>query len=102
VASPPVDDLSTARLLLRRWKPSDREPFAGLNADPAVMRSFPSPLTRACSDALADRIEADLARDGWGLWALQERATSLFLGFAGLAQPPPRRPRSRSTSTTPT
>jgi len=51
---------------------------------------------------LADRIEADLVRDGWGLWALQERATSLFLGFAGLAQPPPRRPRSRSTSTTPT
>jgi RimJ/RimL family protein N-acetyltransferase len=31
-------ELGTARLLLRRWRPGDRAPFAALNADPAVMR----------------------------------------------------------------
>ncbi|MER6512686.1 hypothetical protein ABT158_38145 [Nonomuraea sp. NPDC001636] len=29
---PPVE-LRTGRLLLRPWRPSDREPFAELNAD---------------------------------------------------------------------
>jgi RimJ/RimL family protein N-acetyltransferase len=80
-----MHELSTARLVLRRWTPSDRAPFAELNADPEVMRFFPAPLTRRASDELADRIEADLNRQGWGLWALQERRTGRFLGFTGLA-----------------
>ena len=80
-------ELSTERLLLRRWKPADRAPFADLNADPEVMRYFPAPLTRHSSDALADRIEADMARQGWGLWALEERATDRFIGFTGLTRP---------------
>ena len=28
-----------------------------------------------------------MAADGWGLWALEERATGRFLGFTGLARP---------------
>jgi RimJ/RimL family protein N-acetyltransferase len=82
-----MHELSTARLLLRRWTPADREPFAALNDDPEVMRWFPSPLTRAQSDALAERIEADLDRQGWGLWALEARASGRFIGFTGLARP---------------
>ena len=31
--------LETERLILRRWQPRDREPFAALNADPEVMRT---------------------------------------------------------------
>jgi RimJ/RimL family protein N-acetyltransferase len=27
----------TGRLLMRRWRDADREPFAALNADPLVM-----------------------------------------------------------------
>ena len=82
-----VHELRTERLLLRRWRPEDRAPFAALNADPEVMRHFPAPLTRRESDALADRIEESIERDGWGLWALEERATNGFLGFTGLAEP---------------
>jgi ribosomal-protein-alanine N-acetyltransferase len=42
--------LATARLLLRRWREEDREPFAAMNADPDVMRYFPRPLSKAESD----------------------------------------------------
>ena len=62
-------------------------PFAALNADPEVMRYFPGLLSREESDELADRIDTQFAREGWGLWALEERATSRFLGFTGLARP---------------
>lgn len=76
---------TTDRLLLRRWKDSDRAPFAAMNADPAVMEHFPSTLDRSASDALVDRIEERLERDGYGLWALEIRETGEFVGFTGLA-----------------
>ena len=82
-----VRELETERLLLRRWRPEDRAPFAALNADPKVMRHFPALLTRRESDGLADRIETYMERAGWGLWAMEERATGRFLGFTGLARP---------------
>ncbi|GAA4901389.1 GNAT family N-acetyltransferase [Streptomonospora salina] len=76
--------LRTPRLVLRGWRDADREPFAQLNADPEVMAHFPAVLTRAESDTRADRIEADLAEHGFGLWALEVAATGAFIGFAGL------------------
>ena len=82
-----MPELRTERLLLRRWQRGDREPFAALNADPEVMRYFDRPLTRQASDRLADRIEGDLECKGWGLWALEQRPSSRFLGFTGLARP---------------
>jgi ribosomal-protein-alanine N-acetyltransferase len=82
-----VHELETERLLLRQWRAEDRAPFAALNADPAVMEHFPAPLTRAESDAFADRVEELIAQQGWGLWAMQEHATGRFLGFTGLAYP---------------
>jgi RimJ/RimL family protein N-acetyltransferase len=48
--------LSTDRLLLRPWRESDLEPFAALNADPAVMEHFPRLLDRSESDAMVARI----------------------------------------------
>jgi len=77
-----TDEISTSRLLLRRWQDSDREPFATMNADPEVMRYFPAPLTREQSDALVDRIEAHFAEHGYGLWAVEAQGT--FVGFTGL------------------
>jgi RimJ/RimL family protein N-acetyltransferase len=77
-------ELRTPRLLLRGWRESDREPFAALNADPAVMAHFPEPLTRGRSDHMIDLIEAEFARNQFGLWALEVLATGRFIGFAGL------------------
>jgi len=82
-----VTELRTARLLLRRWREEDREPFARLNADPVVMEHFPATLTREQSDALADAIEARFAADGFGLWAVEVVERGEFVGFTGLARP---------------
>jgi len=76
--------MDTDRLIMRRWRESDREPFAAMNADPEVMEHFPSPLNRAESDALVDRIEWGFGERGYGLWALEVRETGAFIGFAGL------------------
>jgi ribosomal-protein-alanine N-acetyltransferase len=85
-----ADHVMTERLVLRQWTAADREPFAAMNADPAVMEHFPAQLTRAESNALVARIEAAIATNGWGLWAI-EVATGAdagrFAGFTGLSVP---------------
>ena len=80
-------ELRTDRLLLRRWVAADRSPFADLNADARVMEHFPGVLTRAESDAMVERIEAHFERYGFGLWAVEVRERSSFIGFVGLAVP---------------
>jgi ribosomal-protein-alanine N-acetyltransferase len=77
--------MRTERLLMRRWQPADREPFAAMNADPEVMAHFPAALDRAASDAFVDRIEAGFEAHGFGLWALQRLDTGEFVGFTGLS-----------------
>lgn len=78
-----MTELRTDRLVLREWRPEDREPFAALNASPTVMRYFPSTMTREASDAFADRIEAHFAQHGYGLWAVD--VAGAFAGFTGLS-----------------
>ena len=80
-------EFETARLRLRHWIASDREPFAALNADPKVMKYFPTPLERSASDAMADRCQALIAERGWGLWAVETRGAHEFIGFVGLHIP---------------
>jgi RimJ/RimL family protein N-acetyltransferase len=84
---PTGNGLSTERLILRRWREADHEPFAALNADPDVMDYFPFRLTRAQSDQLISRIEAGFDQRGYGLWALELRATDELIGFTGLDTP---------------
>jgi ribosomal-protein-alanine N-acetyltransferase len=78
-------ELETARLQLRRWRASDIEPFAAINADPRVMKHFPAPLSRAESEFMLEQIEDGFARDGFGLWALEEIENGTLLGLTGLS-----------------
>lgn len=80
-------ELETERLRLRQWRSEDRDPFAAMNADPEVMRYFPSVLAREDSDAVADRCQALIALRGWGFWALERRSDNRFIGFVGLHEP---------------
>jgi RimJ/RimL family protein N-acetyltransferase len=82
--TPRFDTIRTDRLLMRRWQPSDREPFAALNGDAETMRFFPATLDRAASDALVDVLESRFDLQGFGLWALEIAATGDFIGFTGL------------------
>ncbi|MEJ7846179.1 MAG: GNAT family N-acetyltransferase [Acidimicrobiales bacterium] len=80
-------ELRTERLLLRRWRDTDRAPFAAVNADEAVMRHFTGPLDRAASDALVDRIERSFDESGYGLWAVELPGEAACIGFIGLWRP---------------
>jgi ribosomal-protein-alanine N-acetyltransferase len=78
-------------LSLRAWRDSDREPFAAMNADPEVMRWFPSTMTREQSDAGVDRFAAHHDELGYTAWAVEvlesERGPAPFVGFLGLVRP---------------
>lgn len=82
------DQLETERLIMRRWRDSDREPFAELNADAETLRFFPATLDRAASDAFVERIEARFELHGYGLWALELAGTGEFIGYTGLSPMP--------------
>ncbi len=79
-------NLATAmKVTLRQWQDSDFAPFAALNADPEVMRYFPSLLTCEASDAMAARQRGLIETRGWGLWAVD--VDGEFAGFTGLSVP---------------
>jgi RimJ/RimL family protein N-acetyltransferase len=80
-------ELRTDRLLLRRWRTSDRAPFAALNADPRVNEFLTGALTQEQSDERASRIDASFDRHGFGLWAVEVLDVAPFIGFIGLAVP---------------
>ena len=81
-----VPEVCTERLVLRAWRPGDRDAFAVLNADPAVVEFLPGPLDRSASDALAARIEVHWEQRGYGLWAVEVPGVAPFVGFVGLSQ----------------
>jgi 3-dehydroquinate dehydratase/shikimate dehydrogenase len=74
----------TERLILRPWRKEDKPAFAEINADPEVMRFFPSTLTRSQSDSLADRLAAAETEEGMTFFATEEQATGRFIGIIGL------------------
>ena len=78
------DRLETPRLILRRWRPGDHAAFAELNADPEVMRHFPATVDRAGSDGMIARIEKGFDHLGYGLYAVEVKGGSPFVGYVGL------------------
>ncbi|HUR06354.1 MAG TPA: GNAT family N-acetyltransferase [Nonomuraea sp.] len=76
--------METERLIMRRWRDEDRDPFAAMNADAEVMEHFPALLSREQSDSFVDRIEQAFEANGYGLWALEVRESGAFIGFTGL------------------
>jgi RimJ/RimL family protein N-acetyltransferase len=75
--------LRTDRLILRRWRDSDREPFAEMNADPRVMELLPGLLSKEESDLLIGKFEAHFNEHGYGKWAVELRRDSRFIGYVG-------------------
>lgn len=74
----------TGRLLLLPWEERHVVPFARMNADPEVMRYFPSVLSEDQTRAAVAWWQEHLARHGWSNWAVELKATGEFIGFVGL------------------
>jgi RimJ/RimL family protein N-acetyltransferase len=77
--------LRTERLVLRRWRDSDRTAFHALNSDPLVMATIGPVMTRAESDAFMNRIEDRFEHVGFGLWCVEVDGASI--GFTGFMVP---------------
>jgi RimJ/RimL family protein N-acetyltransferase len=82
-----VNEVNTRRLLLRGWRSKDLSPYARLCADAEVMRYIGggSTLTREESGAQISRFVRHWEERGFGLWAVEYRASGAFVGFTGLA-----------------
>ena len=78
--------IETARLLLRPWRDEDLDPYARICADPLVMRYIGSgaPLTRRQSERQVARFVHHWEERGFGLWAVEDKATGAFIGRIGL------------------
>ena len=79
--------LYTDRLILRRWKDSDRKPFAALNACHHVCKFLAKRLTTHESDELALKIMTHFKQHGFGLYAVERKDNQQFIGFTGLNIP---------------
>lgn len=81
--------LVTERLVLRRWRAEDVQPYAALCSDPEVMRWIGdgSTSTFEQSQRAIERFEQLWEQNGFGLFAVEERASAELIGFVGLAIP---------------
>ena len=77
--------IETERLILRKWRDEDRAPFAAINADPEIMRYFPTLMSREESDAYIERTNQKIDQDGCGFFAVERKADGALIGVAGLA-----------------
>jgi RimJ/RimL family protein N-acetyltransferase len=84
---PSVVELRSARTLLRAWRDDDLPAWVAMNADPEVRRYFSSVQTEPEALAEAGRARANLARRGWGMWALEIPGRLPFAGMVGLNVP---------------
>jgi RimJ/RimL family protein N-acetyltransferase len=78
--------IATERLILRPWAERDREAFAAMNADPAVMAHFPKVLDRSESDALLSRLMDRWRGEDIAFGAAERRSDGALVGMFGLAR----------------
>ncbi|MGI2031803.1 GNAT family N-acetyltransferase [Rhizobium panacihumi] len=77
--------LETERLILRNWRPSDRDLFREINADPKVMEFFPFRRSYEESDAVLEKLNGMITDTGIGFYAMALKETGEPMGFCGLS-----------------
>ena len=82
-----ISELVTQRLLLRRWRDEDREPFFRICQDAEVMRYLLPMNDRSASDAFIGRLDTHFDVHGFGMYAAERRDTGEFIGIIGLQIP---------------
>ena len=66
--------ITTPRLLLRQWQPSDVAPY-------------PKLLTEEETEAMVERIKTHFDKYGFGLFAVEHKGTKEFIGYTGFMVP---------------
>jgi RimJ/RimL family protein N-acetyltransferase len=84
-----IPTLTTDRLLLRPFRDEDLDTYAEICADPEVMRYLGDGkvLSRAEAWRQMAFIVGHWQLKGFGLWAVEEKATGALIGRAGLLHP---------------
>ncbi len=76
----------TERLIIRSWKAEDIPLFKQMNKDNEVMKYFPALLSDAETETFYERISLEFQQKGYGLYAIELKATKEFIGYVGLHQ----------------
>jgi RimJ/RimL family protein N-acetyltransferase len=76
--------LATERLIMRPWRDADIDPFTAICNDPVVMEFFPKLQTRDEVVASLERVNAKIATDGFGFWAVDH--DDELIGFCGISR----------------
>ena len=84
-----IPRLETPRLRLREFRPDDFESYAVMMADPEVARflSDGHPLSRYDAWRQLAMFAGHWTLRGFGVWAVEERATGAFAGRIGCFEP---------------
>lgn len=85
-----MEQLETRRLILRRFREEDLDPFAAICADPEVMRYASldgKPLSRARAWNWMCSMEGHRELRGYGMWAVEEKSSGKLMGRIGLQYP---------------
>jgi RimJ/RimL family protein N-acetyltransferase len=79
----------TERLRLHPWTTAFTAALARVNADPLVMRFLTggAPMSLAETEVQSAYLQAHWNEFGFGLWAVEVKATVEVIGFTGLAHP---------------
>jgi ribosomal-protein-alanine N-acetyltransferase len=83
IIAPQPQALRTERLILRRWREADLEPFRRMNADPEVMRFLVGTQAPEESDASARRLMDCAESRQIGPFAVEVPGEAPFVGFVG-------------------
>ncbi|MEM6463813.1 MAG: GNAT family N-acetyltransferase [Pseudomonadota bacterium] len=77
----------TPRLIIRNWQASDEELFYHICSDDKVMEFFPSRRNREEAREAMSRLIENIAKTGYGFFAIETKEDNQPVGFAGLAIP---------------
>jgi RimJ/RimL family protein N-acetyltransferase len=71
--------LSTKRLILRTWEPSDVPLMTAISSDPKVMEHFPALQDNAATQTLIDHINQHYEKFGYAAYAVEIKDSTLAI-----------------------
>lgn len=80
---------STERLVVRRWRTSDIDAVFAVYGDVQAMRWVDDgePITREACERWMSVTQANYARRGYGMFAVEQKSVPGVIGFCGLVHP---------------